>query len=58
MTGIDAADDCLRSTQQDQPQYETLVVEDEIEEGTVYVHAPVVVQEAELPELIHKETHP
>jgi hypothetical protein len=58
MAGIDAAEDCLRSTQQDQPQYETLIVEDDIDEGAVHVDATVVVQEAQLPELIHEETHP
>ncbi len=35
-----------------------LVVEDDIEEGAVYVDATIVVQEAQLPELIHEETHP
>ena len=36
-----------------------LVVEDDIEEGAVHVDATVVVlQEAQLPELIHEETHP
>jgi hypothetical protein len=30
---------------QDQPQYETLIVEDDIEEGAVDVHATLVVQE-------------
>ncbi len=58
MAGIDEAEDCLRSTQQAQPQYETLIVEDDIEEGAVHVHATVVFQEAELPELIHEETDP
>jgi hypothetical protein len=42
---------------QDQPQYETLIVEDDIEEGAVQAEATVVVvQKAELPELIHEET--
>jgi hypothetical protein len=31
---------------QDQPQYETLIVEDDIEEGAVHMHATVVLQEA------------
>ena len=35
-----------------------LVVEDDIEEGTVHVDATVVLQEAQLPELIHEETYP
>jgi hypothetical protein len=35
-----------------------LLVEDDIEEGAVHVDATVVVQEAQLPELIHEETHP
>ena len=35
-----------------------LVVEDDIEEGTVHVDATIVVQEAQLPKLIHEETHP
>jgi hypothetical protein len=35
-----------------------LVVEDDIEEGTVHVDTTIVVQEAQLPELIHEETHP
>ena len=35
-----------------------LVVEDDIEEGAVHVDATIVVQEAQLPELIHEETHP
>jgi len=46
VAGIDDAEDCLRSTKQDQQQYETLIVEDDIEEGAVQVHAAVVVQEA------------
>jgi hypothetical protein len=42
---------------QDQPQCETLIVEDDIEEGAVHPEATVVVvQKAELPELIHEET--
>ena len=32
------------------------VVEDNIEKGTVDVHSAVVVQKAQLPELIQKET--
>jgi hypothetical protein len=35
-----------------------LVVQDNIEEGAVHVDATVVLHEAELPELIHEETHP
>jgi hypothetical protein len=58
MAGIDDAEDCLRSTKQDQQQYETLIVEDDIEEGAVHVHATVVFQEAQLSELIHEETYP
>ena len=46
VAGIDDAEDCLRSTKPDQQQYETLIVEDDIEEGAVHVHAAVVVQEA------------
>ena len=46
MAGIDDAEDCLRSTKQDQQQYETLILEDDIEEGAVNVHATVVFQEA------------
>jgi hypothetical protein len=46
MAGIDDAEDCLRSTTQDQQQYETLIVEDDIEEGAVHVHTTVVVYEA------------
>jgi hypothetical protein len=46
VAGIDDAEDCLRSTKQDQQQYETLIVEDDIEEGAVHVHAAVVFQEA------------
>ena len=45
MAGIDDAEDCLRSTKQDQQQYETLIVEDDIEEGAVHVDATVVFQE-------------
>ena len=33
-----------------------LVVEDDVEEGTVHVHLAVVVNEAQFPELIHEET--
>jgi negative regulator of sigma E activity len=51
MAGIDDAEDCLRSTKQNQQQYETLIVEDEIEEGAVHVHAAVVVQEEPMPSL-------
>ena len=46
MAGIDDVVDYLRSTKQDQQQYETLIVEDDIEEGAVHVHVAVVVQEA------------
>ena len=35
-----------------------LVVEDDTEEGTVHVDTTIVVQEAQLSELIHEETHP
>ena len=35
-----------------------LVVQDDIEEGAVHVEATVVLQEAQLPEFIHEETHP
>jgi len=35
-----------------------LVVQDDIEEGTVHMDTTIVVQEAQLPELIHEETHP
>ena len=58
VAGIDDAEDGLRSTKQDQQQYETLVVEDDIEEGTVDVDATIVLQEAQLPELIHEVTYP
>ena len=34
-----------------------LVVEDDTEEGTGHVDATIVVQEAQLPELIHGETY-
>jgi hypothetical protein len=53
---IDDAEDCLRSPEQDQQQYEMLIVEDDIEEGTVHVHPAVVLKEAQFAELIHKET--
>ena len=33
-------------------------MKDHIQEGTVYVDATVVVQEAQLPELVHEVTHP
>lgn len=35
-----------------------LVVEDDIEERAVHVHAPVVVEEAQLSELVHEEADP
>ena len=35
-----------------------LVVQDDTEEGAVHVDATIVFQEAQLPELIHEETHP
>ena len=35
-----------------------LVVEDDIHEGAMNVQATVVFNEAQLPKLIHKETHP
>jgi len=41
-----------------QPEDGALVVEDDIEEGTVHVDTTVVIQQAQLPELIHEETHP
>jgi hypothetical protein len=47
---------CLRAKIQSEDG--NLVVEDDIEEGAVHVDAPVVLHEAELPELIHEETHP
>ena len=46
VAGIDDAEDCLRSTKQDQQQKETLIVEDDIEEGAVHVYATVVLHEA------------
>jgi hypothetical protein len=58
VAGIDDAEDCLRSTQQDQPQYETLIVEDDIEKGTVRVQPAIVVYEAQFAELIQEEAHP
>jgi hypothetical protein len=33
-------------------------MQDDIDEGAVHVDATVVVQEAQLSELIHEETHP
>jgi len=33
-------------------------MEDDIEEGTVHVHPAVVVNEAQVAELIHEETDP
>jgi hypothetical protein len=56
MAGIDDAEDCLRSTKQDQQQYEMLIVEDEIEEGTVHVQPTIVMYEAQFLELVHEET--
>ena len=41
-----------------QPEDGNLVVEDDIEEGAVHMDTTIVVQEAQLPELIHEETHP
>jgi hypothetical protein len=41
-----------------QPGDGNLVVEDDIEEGTVHMDTTIVVQEAQLPKLIHEETHP
>jgi len=41
-----------------QPEDGNLVVQDDIEEGTVHMDTTIVVQEAQLPELIHEETHP
>ena len=41
-----------------QPADGRLVVQDDIEERAVHVEATVVFQEAQLPELIHEETHP
>ena len=35
-----------------------LVVEDDTQQGTVNLQAPVVVNEAQLPKLVHEETHP
>ncbi len=35
-----------------------LVMEDDTEERTVHMDATIIVQEAQFPELIHKETHP
>ena len=55
MAGIADAEDGLRSTQ-DQQRDEGLIVEDDIEEGTVHVHPAVVLNEAQFAELIHKET--
>ncbi len=45
MAGIADAEDWLCS-KQDQPQYETLIMEHDIEEGAVHVNATVVFQEA------------
>ena len=36
----------------------TLVVEDDTQEGAVDLQTTIVVNEAELPKLIHKETNP
>ncbi len=33
-----------------------LVVQDDVQEGTVHMHSTVVGNEAQLPELIHEET--
>jgi hypothetical protein len=41
-----------------QPEDGYLVVENDIKEGAVHVDATVILQEAELPESIHEETHP
>lgn len=35
-----------------------LIVQDDTKEGAVHVDATVVLQEAQLPELIHEETYP
>ena len=35
-----------------------LVVEDDIQEGTVNLQATVILNETQLPKLVHKETHP
>ena len=35
-----------------------LVVEDDIQEGTVNLQAAVIFDEAQLPKLVHEETHP
>jgi hypothetical protein len=35
-----------------------LVVQDDTKEGAVHVDTTIVLQEAQLPELIHEETHP
>jgi hypothetical protein len=56
MAGIDDADDGLRFPKQDQQRYETLIVEDDIEEGAVHVQPAVVVNKAQSAELIHEET--
>jgi len=34
-----------------------LIVEDDVEERTVYVHLTVVVDETKFPKLIHEEAH-
>jgi hypothetical protein len=46
------------SSKSTKPHEGGLVVEDDIEEGTVHVDATIIVQEAQLSELIHEETHP
>ena len=35
-----------------------LVVEDDIQEGAMHLQAAVVVDEAQLPKLVHEQTHP
>lgn len=35
-----------------------LIVEDDVEEGTVHVQAAVILNETQLPEFVHEETHP
>ena len=42
---------------QHEPQQD-LIVKDDIEEGTVDVDATVVIQEAQIPELVHEVSHP
>jgi hypothetical protein len=51
-----AGNSSLAYSKSTKPHEGKLVVEDNIQEGTVYFHSAVVVNEAQLPELIQKET--